>query len=140
MGFLKKVKVSNKEITLRHNLMTYILYRNFTGRDLLDDTMKIGIRSKPLECLLGKDAKDLSPDELEKLSSALLGGDTGFYLMNLTAALVATEYQFQKKPFTFEGIIESLPDDLMYDTNFMTNLTEFITVYVEGIKKKVGAV
>lgn len=149
--YIKKVVVEDKEITLMHNALTYILYKNYTGRDLLADTMDLGINLKgdvdidgkkinvdELAKKAQKDINSLSNEELSKIIDITLNAKSSEYILYLTAALIATAIYPQKK--AFEDIIAELPDDIMYDAEFMKEITNFITINIDRVKKKIVAV
>lgn len=140
--FVKVIKVGDKEIKLVHNPLTYILYKNYTGRDLLDDTMKLGINMKNKEIEpIAKKAQNgietLTEEELVKITDAILCSNSTEYMLYLTAALIATA-QHPKK-VVFDDIIADLPDDILYDAEFLKVLTDFITINIDRVKKKVMA-
>jgi len=85
-----------------------------------------------------KDINSLSPDEMSKVIDITLNAKSSEYILNLTAALIATAIYPQKK--AFEDIIAELPDDIMYDAEFMKEITNFITINIDRVKKKVMAV
>ena len=58
-------------------------------------------------------------------------------MLYLTAALIATA-QHPKK-VVFDDIIADLPDDILYDAEFLKVLTDFITINIDRVKKKVMA-
>lgn len=138
--FVKVVKVEGKEIKLVHNPLTYILYKNYTGRDLLNDTMDVGIGMRGIETLAKKaqqGVENLTNEELVKITDAVLASNSTEYMLNLTAALIATA-QHPKK-LVFDDIIADLPDDILYDAEFLKTLTEFITINIDRVKKKLIA-
>lgn len=136
------------EITLKGNVFTYIIYKNFTGRDLQADISKslLTNNNQQLLSLLDKwkikiVADDMSwfnnlTDEqrneiLPYMSNAL---DTEFNIY-FTAALIATnEYP---KMRSFEDTIMSIPPEWIMDGEFLNDIYRFLPMFIKtDVKKK----
>lgn len=144
--FVKSLKVKDNEgkdveLKLVHNALTYIKYKNYTGRDLLDDTMNIGLAIKGNEKTAlkaqEKGIESLNDKEVQELIQVALNSKTSEYILFLTSALIATARH--PEYLDFNDIIAELPDDIMYDSKFMETITEFMLINVDRIKKKVVA-
>lgn len=136
------------EITLKGNVFTYIIYKNFTGRDLQSDIAKslLTNNNQQLLALLDKwkikiVADDISwfnnlTDEqrneiMPYLSNTL---DTEFNIY-FTAALIATnEYP---KMRSFEETIMSIPPEWIMDGEFINDVYGFLPMFIKTeVKKK----
>lgn len=136
--FIKTIEIGDQTITLKHNALTYVKYKNFTSRDMLADTMKLGMKTKQEQDIIIKatgDFDSLTAEEKEILSCALLDANMGEFLLNVTAALVSTAEYPKNRPL--EEIIDDLPDDIMVNKQFMKEISEFLMVNVENIKKNI---
>ena len=98
--------------------------------------MNMGIGMKDIEGIAEKANKDidsLSSEELSKITDAVLCSNATEYMINLTAALIATARHPEK--VDFDDIIANLPDDILYDAEYLKVLTEFITINIDRVKK-----
>lgn len=102
-------------IKLAHSPVTYIKYKEFTGRELFDDMLSY--------C---QDKSGIDKKNEEQAFSIIFSSSSCMFYLELTAALVATaEYPNNRAK---EDIIAELPDSLLYDADYMEILAEFITL------------
>lgn len=134
MPLTKTIKVSGKTLTLTHNLYTYVKYKEFTGRDMLEDTARLSLF---IDAPTNLSVDALSAAEQEKLISSFFSSTNSTYIMYLTAALVATAELPRSREFT--NILCDIPDDALYDAEFITSLTDFMLINIDRVKKNLLA-
>lgn len=134
MLLTKTVEVSGKTLTLTHNLYTYVKYKEFTGRDMLEDTARLAIAT---DAPTDKSVDALSAAEQEQLISSFFSSTNSTYIMYLTAALMATAELPRSREFT--DILCDIPDDALYDAEFIKCLTEFMLINIDRVKKNLLA-
>lgn len=147
-GWRKDIKVmdnDNKEVVLKleYNAFSFIIYKNFTGNDLMADLMKIGVDSKTRKVAeLVKEKKieteedilKLSPEEQELLF-CMVDNDKAEIYMYILATLIASCNPMAKRSFE-DIILNDVPTDFITDPNIMTAISEFIVFRVDEEKKK----
>lgn len=135
------------EVTLKGNVFTYIIYKNFTGRDLQSDIAKSLLTNNNQELLniLADWKIKITADDtswFDKLTAERKAeiipylSDTVDMEFNLyfTAALIATnEYP---KMRSFEETIMSIPPEWMTDAEFLKDIYSFLTMFLKTEKKK----
>ena len=134
MALTKTIEAGGKTLTLTHNLYTYVKYKEFTGRDMLEDTARLAIAT---DTPTGKAVDALSVEEQEKLISSFFSSANSTYIMYLTAALMATAELPRSREFT--DILCDIPDDALYDAEFIKCLTEFMLINIDRVKKNLLA-
>ena len=142
MLLTKTVEVSGKTLTLTHNLYTYIKYKEFTGRDMLEDTARLSLSINALtnlsvDALTNLSVDALSAAEQEELISSFFSSANSTYIMYLTAALIATAELPLSREFT--DILCDIPDDALYDAAYITCLTNFMLINIDRVKKNLLA-
>jgi hypothetical protein len=141
-GLEKILKDGENEIKLVGNAVTFILYKSYFGRDLLNDIIqfaKANADKTAFEKLLGLGVK--SADDIEKLTEDQLAGvyknmdditfDTEFVL-NFIASLMATA-QYPSKPDVAE-LICAIPPHFVIDQGIVTELLEFLSLFISQKK------
>lgn len=134
MLLTKTVEVSGKTLTLTHNLYTYVKYKEFTGRDMLEDTARLAVS---IDAPTDKSVDALSAAEQENLISSFFTPANSEYIMYLTAALMATAELPRSRSFI--DILCDIPDDALYDAEYITCLTEFMLINIDRVKKNLLA-
>lgn len=130
-----------KEIKLElcFTAQTYIIYKNYTAKDLMADMYK-ATQSSRKEYEKSKDViskvqnkdEDLTEEDIEILSN--LGfDDIKMFFRNVTVAMIATNKYPQK--YSYQEINEMIPDGLFEDEGFINELWALLQF---GIKKKVS--
>ena len=132
------------KIKLVGNALTFIIYKNYFGRDLLNDIVTFAKNNADPEMVkkVGQ-LKISSVDDLANLSAAeqkqLLSAvgefrfDTEFTL-NFIAALMATA-RYPEKPDVTDIIIE-IPPYWLSDTKIITDLMEFLSLFITQKKRQ----
>ena len=135
------------KIKLVGNALTFIIYKNYFGRDLLNDIVMFaknnadsGMVKKfgDLSVKTVEDLSNLSESEQAHLLSAV--GDFRFdteFTLNFIAALMATA-RYPEKPDITEVIIE-IPPHWVADKAIITELMEFLSLFITDKKKKAVA-
>lgn len=133
-------EITEKTLQLSFNAMTYLIYKNFTARDLMQDFMIAGMRNEKArgeveernKGLLekAKDINTLTEEDIDFLSQLDLDSNIEF-LINAAAAMVATAEYPKKREFG-EIIRDDLPFFIFEDTDFVKNITGLIGY---GLKK-----
>jgi len=122
-GLIKTLKVGEHEIKLAGNAFTFILYKSYFGRDLLNDI--IGFAKK------NSGAVDLDPKNINLDNIDAFDFDTEF-ILNLIASLMATA-QYPTKPDIGE-LIMGIPPHFLMDTEVIGQVLEFLSLFVNQKK------
>jgi hypothetical protein len=144
-GLVKTMDDGNGgEIKLVGNALTFILYKSYFGKDLLNDI--VGFAKKNADAGTVKKFTDLkinSITDVASLSEAeqaeLLGAVGGFqfdseFVLNFIAALIATG-RYPEKPDITDIIIE-IPPHWIADKAVVSELMEFLSLFITDKKKK----
>ena len=144
-GLVKTMPDGNGgEIKLVGNALTFILYKSYFGRDLLNDIVDFAKNNADANVMqkFGKmniqnitDVANLSSDEQESLLDAV--GDFKFdteFVLNFIAALIATGRYPEKPDIT--DIIMEIPPHWVADKQVVTGLMEFLSLFITDKKKK----
>ena len=122
-GLVKTLKVGEDEIKLAGNAFTFVLYKSYFGRDLLNDI--IGFAKK------NSGAVDLDPKNINLDNLDAFDFDTEF-ILNLIASLMATA-QYPTKPDIGE-LIMGIPPHFLMDTDVIGQVLEFLSLFVNQKK------
>ena len=131
------------KIKLVGNALTYVIYKNYFGRDLLNDIVafaknnsdagmvkKIGqLKIKTVE-----DLTNLTAAEQRQLLSA--AGEFRFdteFTLNFIAALIATA-RYPDKPDVTDVIVE-IPPPWLADSKIIAELMEFLSLFITQKKR-----
>lgn len=132
------------KIKLVGNALTFILYKSYFGRDLLNDIVAFAKNSADIETikrfnnLKVKTADDLAlltESEQKQLLTAV--GEYRFdteFVLNFIAALMATA-KYPKKPDVTDLIIE-IPPWWIADKTIISELMEFLSLFITEKKNK----
>ena len=131
----------NKEykIELCFTAQTYIIYKNFTTRELLVDCIKAGksadkeysSKKETIERLKYK-TEELTEDEIKEIST-LSFYEIKEFMQDCVVAMIATN-EYPKKR-SYEEIKEELPDGIFEEQGFLDEVWALLQF---GIKKKVN--
>lgn len=137
-GLVKILKDGDYEIKLCGNALTFILYKSYFGRDLLNDIIqfaKANADKTAFEKLLGLGVK--SAEDIDKLTNEQIAGvyknmdsinfDTEF-ILNFIASLMATA-QYPTKPDAAE-LICAIPPHFVIDQGIISELLEFLSLFI----------
>jgi len=138
-GLVKTLKDGEDEIKLVGNAMTFILYKSYFGRDLLNDIVTFA-KANSNKDLMDKimaigDIENIAQHEAEKILDGMDGYqfDTEFVL-NFMAALMATA-QYPQKPDVGDLIMQ-IPPHFLVDREIVSEVIEFLSLF---IKQKANA-
>jgi len=132
------------KIKLVGNALTFILYKSYFGRDLLNDIVAFAKNSADIETikrfnnLKVKTADDLAlltESEQKQLLTAV--GEYRFdteFVLNFIAALIATA-KYPIKPDVTDLIIE-IPPWWIADKTIISELMEFLSLFITDKKNK----
>jgi hypothetical protein len=125
------------------NALTFIIYKNYFGRDLLNDIVSFAKANasagtvKGLAALNVKSAADftrLSPEEQAQILAA--AGDYTFdseFCLNFIAALIATA-RYPEKADVID-IITEIPPHWLADREVIGGLMEFLSLFIKDNTK-----
>jgi hypothetical protein len=143
-GLVKTLEAPDGEkIKLVGNALTFILYKSYFGRDLLNDI--IGFAGKNANAGLLKKFEDMkvaTVDDLANLDEAgqkeLFSsfGDFTFdteFILNFLSALIATA-KYPEKPDIID-IIMSVPPHWVADREIINELLEFLSLFITQKKR-----
>jgi len=146
-GLVKTMDDGNGgQIKLVGNALTFILYKSYFGRDLLNDIVAFAKNSadaatvKKFSELNVKTAADI--DKLDDAArEKLFAGITDYkfdteFVLNFIAALMATA-QYPQKPDVTDLIIE-IPPYWIADKAVVSELMEFLSLFITEKKTKTG--
>jgi len=144
-GLVKTMDDGNGgEVKLVGNALTFLLYKSYFGRDLLNDIVAFAKNSADATTVkkFGKlkidtitDVAMLSAEQQEELLAA--AGDYRFdseFVLNFIAALMATA-RYPDKPDVTDIIIE-IPPHWIADKTVVSELMEFLALFITDKKKK----
>jgi len=122
-GLVKTIGEGESAIKLVGNALTFVVYKNYFGKDLLNDI--IGFAKK------NSGAADLNPNNISLDNIDSFDFDSEF-ILQLIASLMATA-QYPIKPDIGE-LIMSIPPHFIMDTEVITQLLEFLSLFVNQKK------
>lgn len=138
--------VKTEYVKLVYNVMTYVIYQNYTGRDLQADFHKLVVSNMDI-------VNSVSKETMEKLDKGLLNAsnidelpeedvqalmkinnpDTNLFLIDFIASLIATA----KYPtrVAYEDIIFEIPLEMLQDESFTNELLDLMKFGLPDKKK-----
>ena len=132
------------KLKLVGNALTFILYKSYFGRDLLNDIVAFAKNSADIETIkrfnnlkvkTSDDLALLTESEQKELLTAV--GEYRFdteFVLNFIAALMATA-KYPNKPDVTDLIIE-IPPWLIADKTIISELMEFLSLFITEKKNK----
>jgi len=132
------------QIKLVGNALTFILYKSYFGRDLLNDIVSFAKNNASAETVKKfselkitniTDVASLAESDQEALLEAV--GDFKFdteFVLNFIVALMATA-QYPEKPDVTDLIIE-VPPHWVADKAVISELMEFLSLFITDKKKR----
>jgi hypothetical protein len=133
------------KIKLVGNALTFILYKSYFGRDLLNDIVAFAKNSADTETVkrfnnlkikTADDLAQLTESEQKELLTAV--GEYRFdteFVLNFIAALMATA-KYPNKPDVTDLIIE-IPPWWIADKTIISELMEFLSLFITDKKNKI---
>lgn len=142
-GLIKKIKVGDDELKLCGNALTFILYKSYFGKDLLNDIIAFAKKNSSKETLETlKKFNIQSVDDLDKLSEKETGEvlDTissyqfdSEFILNFVASLIATA-EYPNK-LEIGELIMSIPPSIVTDNELISELLEFFSLFISQKKR-----
>ena len=142
-GLAKKIQVGGDELKLCGNALTFILYKSYFGKDLLNDIIAFAKKNSSKETLETlKKFNIQSVDDLDKLSeketSEVLDTISSYqfdseFILNFVASLIATA-EYPNKPEIGE-LIMSIPPSIVTDNELISELLEFFSLFISQKKR-----
>ena len=143
-GLVKTLEAPDGEkIKLVGNALTFILYKSYFGRDLLNDIVAFAGKNASAELLKKFDnlkvtsveaLATLGEDEQKELFASVteFSFDTEF-ILNFISALIATA-KYPEKPDVID-IIMSVPPHWVADREIINELLEFLALFITQKKR-----
>ena len=142
-GLVKKITVGDDELKLCGNALTFILYKSYFGRDLLNDIISFAKKNSSKETLEKLSKYNIkSVDDMDKLSDEQTDEvletietyqfDSEF-ILNFVASLIATA-EYPNKPEVGE-LIMSIPPSIVTDNALISELLEFFSLFISQKKR-----
>ncbi|MCL2555458.1 MAG: hypothetical protein FWE03_00365 [Firmicutes bacterium] len=122
-GLVKTLKDGDHEIKLVGNAFTFILYKSYFGKDLLNDIVTFAQKNS--------EAVKLDPNDITLENLGGISFDTEF-ILNLIAALMATA-QYPNKPDIGE-LIMGIPPHFLTEPQIISDVLEFLSLFVASKK------
>ena len=140
-GLVKTLKTDDgREIKLVGNALTFILYKSYFGRDLLSDIVAFAKANANVESIKGynvKTAEDINALDRETRERVInAAGEYKFdseFIINFLSALIATA-RYPEKP-DIVSIITEIPPYFITDGEIITELTEFLSLFISQKKR-----
>ena len=141
-GLVKTLKDGDNEIKLCGNAFTFILYKSYFGRDLLNDIIAFARKNASEETLKKLGAFGIKAvEDIEKLSdeqtAQVLGSLDNYsfdseFVLNFIAALMATAQYPARTDIT--EIICAIPPHFIVDQGVIGELMEFLSLFISQKK------
>ena len=142
-GLVKKIQVGDDELKLCGNALTFILYKSYFGKDLLNDIINFAKKNSNKDTLEKLSKYNIkSVDDMDKLSdeqTAEVLETIGTYqfdsefILNFVASLIATA-EYPNKPEVGE-LIMSIPPSIVTDNELISELLEFFSLFISQKKR-----
>lgn len=144
-GMVKTFHTSEgDEIKLVFNAMTFVIYMNYTGRDLMNDFTKLAIsqtqnvqtlRPGLIEEVGRGDFSNVTEEEMSQLAK-INTQESNQFLIDFIAALIATASYPQRVDYC--DVIMCIPIEMLYDKDFSAELLELLKfgLVPNDVKKK----
>lgn len=123
-------KEIERTLTFKYSPLTYTIYKNNVGSDLLAD---MGALTKSTDTKITADTKieDLTDKDIEALSDMTDMTSTIIFYSKLLAAMILTARRNEN--LDFEEVMDDIPISIFHDSKFMSEIMELVTF---GLKKK----
>ncbi len=142
-GLIKTIKTDDGEIKLCGNAMTFILYKSYFGRDLLNDIISFAKKNssqatleklKELKIEKVDDIESLTPEQTKSVLETIeeYNFDSEF-ILNFLASLMATAIYPEKVDIA--ELIMSIPPYFVSDTKIINELLEFFSLFISQKKR-----
>ena len=143
-GLVKTIKLNDgEELKLCGNALTFILYKSYFGRDLLNDIISFAKKNSNKETLEKLQQYNIkSVDDLDKLddeqTAQVLATMEAYqfdseFILNFVASLMATA-QYPEKPDIGE-LIMAIPPYIITDNATISELLDFFSLFITQKKR-----
>ena len=143
-GLVKTIKLNDGEdLKLCGNALTFILYKSYFGRDLLNDIISFAKKNSNKETLEKLQQYNIkSVDDLDKLddeqTAQVLATMEAYqfdseFILNFVASLMATT-QYPEKPDIGE-LIMAIPPYIITDNATISELLDFFSLFITQKKR-----
>lgn len=143
-GLVKTIETSDGEsIKLVGNALTFIVYKSYFGKDLLNDIVAFAGKNANAELLKKFENFDIKTVEslaemTEEQQKELFSSITDFnfdteFILNFVASLIATG-KYPEKPDIVE-IIMSVPPHWVADREIINELLQFLSLFITQKKR-----
>ena len=137
-GLVKKLMVdenTGSSVTLVGNAMTFVLYKSYFGRDLLNDIITFARANSNKDTIekvmaLG-DISDIKESDAAQVLESM--GDFNFdteFILNFMAALIATAKYPER--VNVADVIMEIPPHFLVDTEVVSEVVEFLSLFVKN--------
>lgn len=142
-GLVKTMQTESGDIKLVGNALTFLLYKSYFGRDLLNDIVTFAKHNAdPAVVKKFNDFKIKSMDDLSGLDAdkqaEILSGIDGYkfdseFILNFIVSLMATA-RYPEKPDVIDLIVE-VPPHWLADKEIIGELMEFLSLFITQKKR-----
>lgn len=143
-GLIKTITLEDgEEIKLCGNALTFILYKSYFGKDLLNDIIGFAKKNSNKETLEKLKQYNIETmEDIEKLddqqTNEVLATMEAYqfdseFILNFIAALMATA-EYPRKPDVAE-LIMSIPPYIVTDNKTITELLDFFSLFITQKKR-----
>ena len=140
-GLVKTLKTDEgREIKLVGNALTFIIYKSYFGRDLLSDIVAFARANANVDGIKGvtvKTAEDINALDRETRERVINAASEykfdSEFIINFLSALIATA-RYPEKP-DIVSIITEIPPYFITDGEIITELTEFLSLFISQKKR-----
>lgn len=143
-GLIKTIKTEDgEELKLCGNAFTFILYKSYFGRDLLNDIIAFAKKNSNKDTLTKlkeysiesvEDLEKLTDEETNKVFSTIENYEfDSEFILNFIASLIATA-QYPNKPDVGE-LIMSIPPYVVTDKTIISELLDFFSLFIAQKKR-----
>jgi hypothetical protein len=132
-GLVKTLHDGDNEIKLCGNALTFVLYKSYFGRDLLNDIVEFAKKNAKPEAVEKLKAMGGVENITEDKAAELLGSLDNFtfdteFILNFIASLMATAL-YPTKPDVVE-LITAIPPHFLTDNKVISELLDFLSLFI----------
>lgn len=143
-GLIKTIKTEDgEELKLCGNAFTFILYKSYFGRDLLNDIIAFAKKNSNKDTLTKlreysiesvEDLEKLTDEETSDVFSTIESYEfDSEFILNFIASLIATA-EYPNKPDVGE-LIMSIPPYVVTDKTIISDLLDFFSLFIAQKKR-----
>lgn len=143
-GLIKTIKTEDgEELKLCGNAFTFILYKSYFGKDLLNDIIAFAKKNSNKDTLTKlreysiesvEDLEKLTDEETNKVFSTIENYEfDSEFILNFIASLIATA-EYPNKPDVGE-LIMSIPPYVVTDKTIISELLDFFSLFIAQKKR-----